>query len=239
MEVANLARHMMLGEILIAKGFISNGQLEYALVDQKRTGKRLGEYLVDESIISQANLTEALEAQAASDPMNRVMRVSRFSKVSRDRYIEDWAGIEENYKAAYVYDTIRLPKRATSGSAGYDFFAPFGFTLNPGESIKIPSGIRAEISPGWVMMLFPRATLGFKYKLKLDNTIGVIDSDYSHSFNEGHIFIKLSNCGEQTVRFMAGDPIVQGIFLPFGITMDDDAFIQRNGGIGSTDERDL
>ncbi|MBP5198499.1 MAG: deoxyuridine 5'-triphosphate nucleotidohydrolase [Lachnospiraceae bacterium] len=163
-------------------------------------------------------------------------RVARFTKVTRDRYIEDWKGIEENYNAALIYDSIRQPKRATVGSAGYDFFCPFGFELNPGDSITIPTGIRAEIQQGWVLMLYPRATLGFKYKLRLDNTTGVIDSDYFLSYNEGHIFIKVTNCGEKVIRMMAGDAFVQGVFLPFGITIEDDTIVMRNGGIGSTDD---
>ena len=83
-----------------------------------------------------------------------------------------------------VYQKIRLPRRATVGSAGYDFFAPEAFSLVPHETIKIPTGIRAEIAEGWVLQIYPRSGLGFKYRLQMDNTVGIIDSDYFYSDNE-------------------------------------------------------
>ena len=90
-----------------------------------------------------------------------------------------------------IYDGIRLPKRATAGSAGYDFFAPAAFTLKAGEMTKILTGIRARIDDGWVLKLYPRSGLGFKYRLQLNNTVGIIDSDYFYSDNEGHILQNL------------------------------------------------
>lgn len=101
---------------------------------------------------------------------------------------------------------ISLPKRATKGSAGYDFFAPFDFSLNAGETILIPTGIRAEITDGWFLALFPRSGLGFKYRLQLDNTVGIIDSDYFYAENEGHIMIKITNDskGEKLLEVNAG-----------------------------------
>ena len=92
-----------------------------------------------------------------------------------------------------------MPKRATKGSAGYDFFAPETFSLNPKETIKIATGIRAKIADGWVLAIFPRSGLGFKYRLTLDNTVGIIDSDYFNAENEGHIFIKMTNLGDKTL----------------------------------------
>ena len=88
-------------------------------------------------------------------------------------------------------------------------------------------------------MLFPRSSLGFKYRLQLNNTVGIIDSDYYFADNEGHIFVKLTNDSRQgkTVRIARGQGVVQGIFVPFGITEDDDCTEQRTGGFGSTDNR--
>ena len=63
----------------------------------------------------------------------------------------------------------------------------------PGESIKVPTGIRAEMEEGWVLKCYPRSGLGFKFRLQLNNTVGIIDSDYFYSDNEGHIFAKLTN----------------------------------------------
>ncbi len=151
----------------------------------------------------------------------------------------DWTGTFKSAtarEAEVVYDQVRLPRRATAGSAGYDFFTPAGIALNPGETIKIPTGIRAWMEPGWVLKCYPRSGLGFKYRLQLDNTVGIIDSDYFYSDNEGHMFIKVTNDGHEgkTLTLEAGDGFAQGIFVEYGITVDDEATEVRNGGFGST-----
>jgi dUTP pyrophosphatase len=169
-----------------------------------------------------------------------MQRIAKFHKVSPEQFERDWMGSFEGStaeEAKAVYDAIRLPARATAGSAGYDFFAPCPVTLKPGETIKIPTGIRAEMDTAWVLMLFPRSSLGFKFRLQLNNTVGIIDSDYFYSDNEGHIFIKVTNDSNEgkTVELSAGAGFAQGVFLPFGITEDDACDAQRNGGFGSTD----
>lgn len=170
------------------------------------------------------------------------MQVGKFEKVSfeqfrkamQDEYgsLYDWVNSDEHLKK--MYDVIELPSRATSGSAGYDFKAPFEFTLNSGNTIKIPTGIRVKISDGWFLGCMPRSSLGFKYRFQLDNTIGIIDSDYYYSDNEGHIFAKVSNDGRKDMAVKAGDSFIQGIFIPYGITYGDSASGVRNGGMGST-----
>ena len=135
-----------------------------------------------------------------------------------------------------MYESIELPSRATRGSAGYDFHAPFAFSLPAGSTIKIPTGIRAKMDEDWVLKLYPRSGLGFKYRLQLNNTVGIIDSDYFYSDNEGHIMAKITNDSNEgkTVDISAGMGFMQGIFLEYGITVDDDAQGVRNGGFGST-----
>lgn len=165
-------------------------------------------------------------------------RIAKFEKVSETQYIADWidtfGGDEE--AAKQVYKELKLPKRATKGSAGYDFYSPLSFELQPGETIKIPTGIRAAMREDYVLMVFPRSGLGFKFRLQLNNTVGIIDSDYYYSDNEGHIFIKLTNDSNEgkVLDLEAGNGFAQGIFLPFGITEDDEVTEIRNGGFGST-----
>ena len=168
-----------------------------------------------------------------------MQRIAKFQKVSRERFVADWTGTFKSTtarEAEVVYDQVRLPRRATAGSAGYDFFTPAGIAVNPGETIKIPTGIRAWMEPGWVLKCYPRSGLGFKYRLQLDNTVGIIDSDYFYSDNEGHMFIKVTNDGHEgkTLTLEAGDGFAQGIFVEYGITVDDEATEVRNGGFGST-----
>ena len=163
-----------------------------------------------------------------------MQRIAEFFKVSREQFIKDW--IDGADDAVCIYDEIKLPTRATSGAAGYDFYSTLDFELKPGETIKIPTGIRARMEDGWVLMIFPRSGLGFKYRLQLNNTVGIIDSDYIGSDNEGHIFIKITNDSNEgkTLNVKRGDGFAQGIFLPFGITESDNASEKRNGGFGST-----
>ena len=124
-----------------------------------------------------------------------MQRIAKFEKVS---YEEFEKGFEDCFpkcelECKEVYEQIKVPKRATKGSAGYDFFAPVTFSLKPGETIKIPTGIRVWMEEHFVLKLYPRSGLGFKYRLQLNNTVGIIDSDYYYSDNEGHIFAKITN----------------------------------------------
>ena len=155
-------------------------------------------------------------------------RIAKFYKVSLDQYLKD--GNQSDY------EKICLPKRATAGSAGYDFFAPYSFTLAPNQTIKVATGIRVEIDNGWVLKIYPRSSLGFKYRLRLDNTVGIIDSDYFYADNEGHIFIKITNLGDKELVVEQGKAFAQGVFVEFGITVDDDCVGVRTGGFGSTDK---
>ena len=164
-------------------------------------------------------------------------RIARFEKVSFERFVEDWKDTfetEENVKE--IYEAIMLPKRATKGSAGYDFYSPLSFSLNPNETIKIPTGIRVFMEEGWVLKCYPRSGLGFKYRLQMNNTVGIIDSEYYESDNEGHIFAKITNDSNEnkTVSIKQGEGFMQGIFVEYGITFDDEVNEQRNGGFGST-----
>lgn len=161
-------------------------------------------------------------------------RIAEFMKVSRAQFEADW-----DFDVPCPYDELILPRRGTAGSAGYDFYSPVDFTLNTGEFIKIPTGIRARIDEGWVLTVYPRSGQGFKYRLQLYNTVGVIDADYFGAKNEGHIHIKLVNANEEgkAITVKKGEAFAQGIFLPFGVTTDDDATDVRTGGFGSTDRR--
>lgn len=167
-----------------------------------------------------------------------MQKIAEFQKVSFSQFEADFKkNFPECENVNEIYDSIKLPKRATTGSAGYDFYAPVDITLEKGKSVLIPTGIRSKIEDGWVLQIFPRSGLGFKHRVQLDNTVGIIDADYYNSSNEGHIMIKLScdaHYDGHTVSLSAGDGFAQGIFLQFGITVDDDASGIRDGGFGST-----
>lgn len=167
--------------------------------------------------------------------MAEFKRIAKFYKVSKEQYLKSFDD-KNNEEILSIYDEILLPKRATKGSAGYDFFAPFDIVLKPGETIKVPTGIRVSMEENYVLKLYPRSGLGFKYRLQLNNTVGIIDSDYYYSDNEGHIFAKITNDSNEgkTLEIKKGQGFMQGIFVEYGITLDDDTVEVRNGGFGST-----
>ncbi len=168
-------------------------------------------------------------------------RIARFEKVSFEQYFRDCqkagADTEDIISAGEIFGEIKLPARATSGSAGYDFFIPRSLIVNPGKTVLIPTGIRVKIDAGWVLKIYPRSSLGFKYRIRLDNTVGIIDGDYYYAGNEGHIIIKLTNetSDGQAAGINKGQAFCQGVFTEYGITYDDDINSVRTGGFGSTD----
>lgn len=163
-------------------------------------------------------------------------RIAKFEKVSFEQFQSGFDNLFSEKELREIYEELPLPKRATKGSAGYDFFAPFDITLAPGQTIKIPTGIRAKMEDNWVLKLYPRSGLGFKFRLQLNNTVGIIDSDYYYSSNEGHIFAKITNDSNEgkTVSIKKFTGFIQGIFLEYGITYDDEVEEIRDGGFGST-----
>jgi len=157
-------------------------------------------------------------------------RIAKFETVSKEQYIKD-VGAQN----ADSYAAVRLPRRATAHSAGYDFFTPAEIFLPPRGSAVVKTGIRALMKEGWVLLIYPRSGLGFKLGIRLANTVGVIDGDYAAAPNEGHFMIKLTNPSDQSVTLQAGTAIAQGVFTPYGITEDDCQTAERKGGFGSTD----
>lgn len=135
---------------------------------------------------------------------------------------------------------IKMPRRATPGSAGYDLYADEKIVIMPRSSVVIDTHLKVDIDYGWFLMIVPRSGLGFKYGISLANTIGIIDSDYfSEEPGKGVIKAKLVNPMDAAVEIQKGNAFAQAIFVPFGIT-EDDVPVEgsRDGnGFGSTDKR--
>ena len=167
--------------------------------------------------------------------------IAEFSKVSLGQWVKDadfWR--KRGYTEAEIvkmHERIMLPTRATRGSAGYDFKSPCDFMLEPGDSVTIPTGIRAYIEHGWFLGIFPRSSLGFKYGARFANTVPIVDSDYYGAENEGHIFLKLTSPSDSGRRMIVreGDGFAQGIFMQYGVVFGEETTVIRTGGLGSTD----
>ena len=156
--------------------------------------------------------------------------IAHFERISEDQYCKDFP----DSNTCLPLHEIPIPRRATEGSAGYDFACPVAVTLAPGEMRVIPSGLRALIEPGWVLVICPRSSLGRKYGMRLANTVGIIDSDYALAENEGHILVAVVNGGDKPLTLNPGDRFCQGIFLPFGTAEEEEVTEKRVGGYGST-----
>lgn len=162
----------------------------------------------------------------------------KFEKISKKQWYADNQSTDNPYISDENYNDIKLPKRATKYSAGYDFYAPYNISIPPHKSVIIPTGIRwATYGDHYtVLMLYPRSGLGFKHGIRLMNTTGVIDADYYQSDNEGHIMLKLYNPSDNEVSIPKGKGMVQGIIMPYYVVDDDVVDEERNGGFGSTDK---
>jgi len=134
-------------------------------------------------------------------------------------------------------DSIPLPQAATVGSAGMDLRAAIEapLTLQPGESVLVPSGMAIHIGdPGWCALIVPRSGLGHKHGLVMGNLVGVIDADY-----QGPLMISCWNRGTQPYTIEVGDRIAQLLLVPVAQArlkvVQEFAPSQRGeGGFGST-----
>ena len=177
-----------------------------------------------------------------------INRVANFEKVSVKQFIKDYKEIfgDEIFPSvlakydcktideylSLIWDNIELPTRSTTKSAGHDFRCPFDIDIYRSHPITIPTGIRCVIEDGWHLQIVPRSSMGFNYEMRLVNTVGVLDGDYYYADNEGHIKAKIDV--KHTLKLKRGDKFIQGVFVPYGITVDDDVSVIRTGGIGST-----
>ena len=172
-----------------------------------------------------------------------------FEKITREQWVKDMVNLyhlesptEENFREINkLYDGIKLPKRATKHSAGYDFYVSGDVIIPTEESGVIPTGIRwvcdKEEDKNKVLQLYPRSGIGFKTGVRLMNTVGIIDADYWEGNNEGHIMLKLYNPMDSPLHVEDGGAIVQGVITEYHTCDDEEEIVEkRTGGMGSTDK---
>ena len=178
-----------------------------------------------------------------------------FEKITREQWVKDMVNLhhlehptEENFKEINkLYDSIKLPRRATKYSAGYDFYVSGEVIIPMENSGVIPTGIRwvcdKEEDKNKVLQLYPRSGIGFKTGVRLMNTVGIIDADYWEGDNEGHIMLKIYNpmnlhsnpTGHLQVK--SGEAIVQGVITKYHTCDNEEEIVEKRiGGMGSTDK---
>ncbi len=156
----------------------------------------------------------------------------KFEKVSFKQFKKDITNNKE------LYNEYNLPIRKTKYSAGYDFEAITDIIIKPNETLKIGTGIKVKMENDDMLMLVVRSSMGFKYNVRLCNQVGIIESDYyNNKDNEGHIWVRLQNHGNENFIIKKGETYIQGIFTKF-LMIDDEEIIEKErvGGFGSTNE---
>lgn len=139
-----------------------------------------------------------------------------FEKISFERFKKDIKDDKE------LYESYKLPSRGSTAAAGYDLFLVENLTIAPNEIVKIPTGVKMRCEKDEVLLIIVKSSTGFKYNIRLVNQVGVIDADYyNNRDNEGHIFVKIQNEGNETVTFRAGDAVAQGVFVKYLTTKSD------------------
>lgn len=139
-----------------------------------------------------------------------------FEKISFEQFKKDVADDRE------LYEEIIIPQRDSASTAGYDLHLLSDITLRPGETIKLPTGLKSRFQPDEALLFIVRSKTGFKYNIRLCNQVGVIDSDYyNNPDNEGHLWTKIQNEDTVAHSFKKGDALVQGVFIKY-LTTDSD-----------------
>lgn len=207
------------------------------IINLRMSGKTTVQ-IAEEIGCSNQYISQVLKKHESEMRMSYERRIAEFSKVPYMQFAKAWRNMIDadatDEEIHEFYDEIKLPQRATAGSAGYDFFSPMYICLNPGETIHIPSGIRCKMPMAWCLLLMPKSGLGTRYRIGLNDTVGLIDADYYYAKNSGHIMITLTNNGDKKCAVGLGKAIVQGVFLQYGLTIGDYVEAEREGGFGST-----
>ena len=154
----------------------------------------------------------------------------KFEKISFKQFKKDISDDRE------LCDSIEIPKRSTSKSAGYDIRSMEHGIIKVGEAMNFKTGLKVSMNEDEVLYVYSRSSYAYKYNVCLMNNVGVIDSDYyNNPDNEGHFQIRLVNLGDKDFEVNIGDRIAQGVFMKY-LTVDDEELInnKRSGGIGST-----
>jgi dUTP pyrophosphatase len=134
-------------------------------------------------------------------------------------------------------DNIKLPKRSTARSAGYDLEASEETIIKANDITIVNTGLKAYMLEDEVLELYIRSSYGIKHNLTLANQVGIIDSDYyNNPSNDGHIMVAIRSFRDNDMIINKGERIAQGVFLKY-LSVDNDipSSKERIGGIGSSD----
>lgn len=165
-----------------------------------------------------------------------------FIRVQYSKFADDvrkYCGDSITSERLFDYWTeIPIPKRKTQFSCGYDVATPIPISVQAHSRVIVPTGIKAVFSEDemktWCLKLYARSSVGIKDNVVVTNAVGLIDSDFQFSDNDGDMLLTLTNMSDVLRQYKPGDRICQAVFEIYGVTSDDDATGARTGGLGST-----
>lgn len=129
------------------------------------------------------------------------------------------------------FSGVRIPQRATRQAAGYDIESAMeDFTIYPGETVLVDTGLTAYMNPWEELQIRPRSGLAYKYGIIVLNSPGTIDADYEGN----HIKVMLKNVSNKEFDVKKYDRIAQAVFSSFLHSDNDMPGGDRTGGFGST-----
>lgn len=126
-----------------------------------------------------------------------------------------------------------IPTYANPSDAGADIYSPVDITLEPNSTTLVPTNLKVEIPAGYAIFIYPRSGMSYKTKIRVANSVGVID----HLYHE-EIKVIMDNNSNEPYTIKKGDRIAQMIIMPVPmITFQEaDKEFDDNGrsGFGST-----
>ena len=141
--------------------------------------------------------------------------------------------------STYSPDKINLPKRATEGSAGYDFESAEDVVIPVGGTALVKTGVKVYMNANEFLQVQIRSSLAKDGGLMLLNSVGIVDSDYADNpKNEGEVMFLFYNAGRYDYKIEKGQRMGQGIFQAF-LTVDNEKKVteKRTGGYGSSGKK--
>lgn len=194
--------------------------------------------LAKQAAISQVHLS-CVEHGKTGVALNIAMRLAKSLGCSLDELVYGpESGLKESIRFEPVKDApldTKLPVRGTKSAAGYDFYAPYDIVVPAhGLSKLVHFNIKAIMPQDMFLFLRIRSGLAVKHGLMV-HCSGVIDADYaSNPDNDGNIGAMFINSSDEEYIIKKGERCMQGIFLCYNTTSNDNASGKRGGGYGSS-----
>ena len=133
-----------------------------------------------------------------------------------------------------IHLNFKMPIKSTQGAGAFDIFMPESGSVFRDNPTPVPLGFAAKVPDGHVALIFPRSGVGTKHGLELNNTCGIIDSDY---LGEWKAFLRTKS--GKHFSWNADDRVLQFLIVPVSnevleLAEDLGESSRGSGGFGST-----